>query len=488
MFEDGKLWIAQSGEKKVYLYPAMANRHGLITGASGTGKTVTLRVLAEGFSAAGVPVLLTDIKGDMGRIGEPGDASKMGPRAQKFGMEYVPEGFPARFWDVFGENGTPVRATVEDMGAPLVSRLLGLSEVQADIVTIAFSIARDRKWKLVTLRDLRELLGYMGDHRAELADEYGTMSKQSVGAVQRSLRALDEQGGSALFGQPAMELKDWMRCADDGRGYINVLNSQKLSASPDLYATFMIWLMDKLYKEMPEAGDAGKPKMVFFIDEAHMLFADAPKALTDTVTQTVKLIRSRGIGIYFVTQSPSDIPDSVLAQLSNRVQHALRAYTPAEQKSVKAAASAFRPNPAFDTEEVITQLGVGEALVSCLDASGTPQVVERAFILPPQSMLGAQTPEGYEKAISESPYEEKYREAEDGETAEDKVGEIEAAEKEEKEKEEAEKAKAKEKKEKSKKSSKKSNDIGKRAVGNAVSSFASSVGRFAAKSLFGKKK
>ncbi|AGI47264.1 putative ATPase [Thermoplasmatales archaeon BRNA1] len=484
MFEDGKLWIAQSGDKKVFLYPRMANRHGLITGASGTGKTVTLRVLAESFSSAGIPVFFADMKGDVGTIVQPGDPAKMADRAKKFGFEYVPSGFPARFWDVYGDLGTPVRATMSSMGAQLLSRLMGLSEVQADVLNVVFSIARDRKWEIIDTRDLRAVLQYVNDHKDEFTDEYGTMSTQSIGAVQRNLRSMEESGGDVFFGEPAIEIKDWMKCDDEGRGYINVLNAEKLSHNPALYATFMMWLMSELFDKLPEAGDVEKPKLVFFFDEAHMLFSDAPKALVQKIEQMVKLIRSKGVGIYFVSQSPSDIPDTVLAQLSNRIQHALRAYTPAEQKAVKAAATAFRANPAFKTQDVITELGVGEALVSCLDEKGAPSMVERAFILPPQSRLGALDRAGYERAISSSPYEEKYRVREDRESAYEKISALNAKDKKAEEKPKKEAVK----KEPAKKTKSTGQKQAERAAGNALSSFARSAGTFAAKSLFGKKK
>ena len=390
MYSNNKIWIASS-DKEIYLYPEMANRHGLITGASGTGKTVTLRVLAESFSEAGIPVFFSDMKGDVGGICQPGeDTEKMRKRIDKFGIkDFKFKGFPTRFWDVYGETGHPVRTTMTEMGPSLLSRLMNLSDVQADVLTVVFRICRDEGWDLIDSKDLAAVLQYVNDNKNDYISEYGNMSTQSLGAIQRALRSLEDEGGDIFFGEPALDIDDWMQLDKDGRGFINVLNSEKLSRSPKLYGTFMMWLMQELFERLPEAGDMDKPKLVFFFDEAHMLFSDAPKTLVQKIEQMVKLIRSKGVGIYFVSQSPSDIPDQVLAQLSNRIQHALRAYTPAEQKAVKAAAAAFRANKAFKTEEAIMELGVGEALVSCLDENGTPSIVERAFILPPQSNLKA---------------------------------------------------------------------------------------------------
>jgi len=472
MFSDNKIWIASSDEK-VYLYPEMANRHGLITGASGTGKTVTLRVLAESFSEAGIPVFFSDMKGDVGGICLPGeDTEKMRKRVDKFGIkDFKFKGFPTRFWDVYGETGHPVRTTMSSMGASLLSRLMGLSDVQADVLSVVFRICKDNDWEVIDTKDLRAVLQYINDNKDDYISEYGNMSTQSLGAIQRTLRSLEDEGGDIFFGEPAIDIDDWMQTDKDGRGFINVLNSEKLSRSPKLYGTFMMWLMQELFERLPEAGDIDKPKLVFFFDEAHMLFSDAPKALVQKIEQMVKLIRSKGVGIYFVSQSPSDIPDSVLAQLSNRIQHALRAYTPAEQKAVKAAAAAFRANKSFKTEEVIMELGVGEALVSCLDENGTPSVVQRAFILPPQSCLKALDQAGYDKAVKASPFDKKYRDPVDKVSAYEKIQKLSKSKKKEEPKKETKTAS------KSSSSSKKSSSTASKTAEKALGKAATSAGR-----------
>ena len=410
MYSEGKIWIAK-GDERVYLLPRMANRHGLITGASGTGKTVTMRVLAESFSDAGVPVFFSDMKGDVGGVCKAGeDTEKMRGRAEKLGADgFEFRGFPTVFWDVYGDCGHPVRTTVSSMGASLLARLMDLTGVQSDVLAMVFRICKDKGWDLIDSKDLVSVLQHIAKNRNDYIAEYGNMSSQTLGAIQRSVRTLEDEGGNFFFGEPALDIFDWIRVDESGKGVLNVLNSQKLSRSPKLYSTFMMWLIQELFERLPEAGDPEKPKLVFFFDEAHMLFSDAPKPVVQNIEQMVKLIRSKGVGIYFISQSPSDIPDSVLAQLSNRVQHALRAYTPSEQKSVKAAASSFRANEKFKTEAAITELRVGEALVSCLDEKGIPTVVERAFVLPPQRCLSPLTQAAHEGIIKASRFESKYR-------------------------------------------------------------------------------
>ena len=390
MFSDGKIYMGLADGERVYLPLNMCNRHGLIAGASGTGKTITMKVMAESFADAGVPVFLCDVKGDVSGIASPGAQNEgMEKRIDKFGIrgEFQYKPYSTCFWDVYGENGHPVRVTVSDMGPDLFSRLLGLSDAQEGVLNIAFRIADDRGLLLKDLKDLKALLNYLSEHREEFLTNYGNISAQSIGAIIRALLPLESQGGDLFFGEPDLDIFDWIRTDMYGKGMINLLDCVKLVHNPKLYASFMLWLMAELFERLPEAGDAEKPKLVFFFDEAHMLFTDAPKVLVQKIEQLVKLIRSKGVGIYFVTQSPSDIPDSVLAQLSNRVQHALRAYTPAEQKAVRAAAASFRANPAFKTEDVIMELGVGEALVSFLDEKGIPAIVQQTKIICPQSLM-----------------------------------------------------------------------------------------------------
>ena len=418
MYTEQKIWLAQS-DKELFLLPAMANRHGLIAGATGTGKTVTMKVLAESFSDMGVPVFLSDVKGDLSGMCRPGeDSDELHARLDKLGIFDFPlQDYPTRFWDIFGEKGHPVRVTVSEMGPMLLGRLLGLTEVQTGVLNIVFRAADDNGLLLLDLKDLRDMLQYVGENRAEYTLMYGNVSTASVGAIQRALLRFEEEGGEQVFGEPELDFRDWMRTGPEGRGCINILNSQRLIQSPTVYATFLLWMLTELFEKLPEVGDLEKPRMIFFFDEAHLLFTDAPKALVQKIVQVVKLIRSKGVGVYFVTQSASDIPDEVLAQLSNRVQHALRAYTPSEQKSVRAAARAFRVNPAFSTEQAITELGVGEALVSFLDEEGVPSVVERAYILPPQSLIGPADERKVLSLIKQDEFELKYRESIDRESA-----------------------------------------------------------------------
>ena len=402
---DDRLLIGR-GEVDAVILPAMANRHGLICGATGTGKTITLKVMAESFSSIGVPVFLADVKGDLSGCVKPGTRSEaLDKRLEKLGIApdaFPYSRFPVRFWDVYGEGGHPVRTTVSEMGAPLLSRLLDLTDAQSGVLAIAFRVADDKGWLLTDLKDLRSMVAWVAEHSSELLNDYGNVSKQSAGAIQRALLQLEDAGGTLFFGEPDIQLSDWMQRDADGRGYINILHCARLFQSPLLYSTFLLWLLAELFEQLPEVGDLDKPKLVFFFDEAHLLFNGAPKALVEKVEQVVKLIRSKGVGVYFITQQPSDIPNSVLSQLGNRVQHALRAYTPAEQKAVKAAAASFRENPAFKTTDVITELGTGEALVSFLDVDGTPSIVERAKILPPQCSMNAPDPANILKCMDES--------------------------------------------------------------------------------------
>lgn len=381
---------AESG--KVYLNPRFANRHGLVAGATGTGKTVTLQCLAEGFSDLGVPVFLADVKGDVSGLSQPGKPhAKVDERVNTIGIEgYVQRGYPVAFWDLFGKKGTPVRSTISEMGPQLLSRLLDLNETQESVLTLVFEFADNEGMLLVDLKDLRSTLQYLGDHSKELGTGYG-VSKASVNAILRRLLMLEREGGKKFFGEPALELSDFMQLSRDGRGMINILAADQLILSPRVYSTFLLWLLSELFEELPEVGDPEKPKLVFFFDEAHLLFRDAPKILLEKIEQVVRLIRSKGVGIYFVTQSPSDIPDSVLGQVGNRIQHALRAYTPREQKAVKVAAQSFRANPKIDTVTAITELGVGEALVSTLQKKGVPSPVERVLVRPPHSRMGKAT-------------------------------------------------------------------------------------------------
>jgi len=417
MLEDGKILIGKS-TKPEYLTLKLANRHGLVTGATGTGKTVTLQVLAEGFSNAGVPVFAADIKGDLSGVAEPGDGKPpFVKRAKEIGIEYTPDRFPVAFWDLFGEQGHPIRATVIEMGPLLVARLLELNDVQEGIVNIAFKVADDANLPILDLKDLRALLAFLAENEKEIDAKYGNVAKDSIGAIQRQLLRLENQGAEKFFGEPALNLQDFMRTDRDGRGVINILAADKLMTRPRLYASFLLWMLSELFEALPEVGDLDKPKLVFFFDEAHLLFNDAPKPLLEAVEQVVRLIRSKGVGVYFVTQNPLDVPQTVLAQLGNRAQHALRAFTPRDQKAVRAAAETFRQNPAFDTAKAITELAVGEALVSTLEERGTPSMVERTLIAPPSGRVGPITEAERKAIIQKSPLRGKYEEAVDSESA-----------------------------------------------------------------------
>lgn len=425
------IWMGL-GEKRVNLLLNQANRHGLIAGASGTGKTVTLKVMAEGFSEAGVPVFMADVKGDVTGMAQAGeDSDNIKKRVEKFGLgpDFKLEGCPCRFWDMLGGSGIPVRIAVSDMGPTLLSRLLGLTDAQEGVLNIVFRVADDKQMLLIDLKDLRAMLNYVSEHAKEFETTYGKVSSQSVGAILRELIAIEDQGGDLFFGEPALDLSDWFVCDANGQGYVNILNAAKLIQSPQIYAMFLLWMMSELFETLPEAGDLDKPKFVFFFDEAHLLFNNMPGELLDKIIQVVKLIRSKGVGVYFITQSPSDIPDEVLAQLSNRIQHGLRAYTPAEQKAVKAAAEAFRENPSFKATDAILELGTGEALVSFLNADGQPEIVERAKILPPQCLMAAASDDVMKTALdAQADLMGKYGETVDRESAFELIeGEHEAA-------------------------------------------------------------
>jgi len=448
MYTNGKILVGKSGDKELSILLNMANRHGLITGASGSGKTITLKVMAESFSDAGVPVFLADVKGDLAGTALEGEMNEnIQKRIDKLGLDkygYECKKFPVRFWDLYGENGHPIRATIEAVGPDILSMMLGLSEAQEGNLDIVFEVAKDEGLQLINLADLRSTLQYVAENKDKYITKYGNITTQSIGVIQRSLLALEKQGADKFFGEPALDVKDFFAHDTDGHGIINILHAVELFQNPDLYASFLLWLLNTLFATSPEVGDLDKPKMVFFFDEAHLLFDSMPSYRLKHIVQVVKLIRSRGIGLYFVSQNPTDVPDEVLAQMGNRVQHALRAYTPSEQKVVKAAAAAFRVNKEFDTELAIAELGTGEALISFQDEKGAPSIVERATILPPQSYIGAINDMARMKVINNSELCGKYDEAIDSETAHEKITkhyEAKAAAEEE-EKRKAEEAKA----------------------------------------------
>ena len=411
--------LVARGGKDINLLPKMANRHGLVAGATGTGKTVTLQLMAESFSKIGVPVFMADVKGDLSGICMPGSPNpKIDARIKQLGLSgHSFSGCPVTFWDILGEQGHPVRTTISEMGPLLLSRLLNLNDTQSGVLSLVFKVADDNGLLLLDLKDLRAMLQHVADNATQLRAQYGNVSAASIGAIQRNLLTLEEQGADNFFGEPALNIDDLIQSDEKGHGVINILSAEKLIHSPKIYATFLLWLLSELFEQLPEVGDLEKPKLVFFFDEAHLLFSDAPKALLDKIEQVVRLIRSKGVGVYFVSQNPLDIPESVLGQLGNRVQHALRAFTPKDQKAVRTAAQTFRSNPALDTEIVITELGVGEALLSFLEENGTPSVVERALICPPQSQIGPITPEQRRKIIDGSVIFGHYEEAVDRESA-----------------------------------------------------------------------
>ncbi len=439
MFVDNKVLIGKSNEKELYIIPSMANRHGLITGASGSGKTITLKVMAESFSSAGVPVFLADVKGDLAGMCLPGVSNeKISERLTKLGINnFEFTNFPTIFWDVYGQSGHPIRTTVSNVGATILSRMLGLTDAQTGVLSIAFKIAKDTELELIDLKDLRLLLQHIGDNRSEFTLNYGNVSAQSIGGIQRSILMLQEQGGDYFFGEPAIDISDFFKFSTEtGFGNINILHATELFKQPILYSCFLLWLLNYLNQNLPEVGDLEKPKMVFFIDEAHLLFDDMPKYMLTQIVQVVKLIRSKGIGLYFISQTPNDIPNDIQAQLGNRVQHALRAYTPAEQKIVKAVSSSFRLNPNFDTEEAIMSLGTGEALISFVTENGEPGIVERAIILPPQSQMGTIDETTRSFTVNNSRFKGKYDNLIDRETAFERIQA--EAERQESEKEQAE--------------------------------------------------
>ena len=410
--------VAKNDAAEFFLLTQMANRHGVITGATGTGKTVTLQRLAENFSQRGVPVFMADVKGDLTGISQPGSMTgKIGERLTALGFTDVKfEGSPVTLWDVFGKQGHPLRATASEMGPLLISRILQLNDTQEGVLTLAFKVADDNGWLLLDLKDLQLLLQFVGENADEFTMKYGNVSKATIGAIQRGLLQLEQQGAAQFFGEPAVKLEDFIQTLS-GKGVLNLLAADDLINSPKLYSTFLLWLLSELFEMLPEAGDLEKPKLVFFFDEAHLLFNDAPASLVEKIEQVVRLIRSKGVGVYFVTQSPADIPDKVLAQLGNRVQHALRAYTPKEQEAVSVAAKSFRENPNLDTVKTITELGVGEVLISCLDAKGVPTVVDRAFVVPPVSQIGPVTPEQRTELINSSLVAGQYENTVDRESA-----------------------------------------------------------------------
>ena len=461
MYLNQKIVIGKNGDEELFIIPKMANRHGVITGASGSGKTITLKVMAESFSDAGVPVFLADVKGDLGATALAGEATEgLDKRLQKLGLsDFQYKSFPVRFWDVFGVGGHPIRTSIDTVGPDILSMMLGLSEAQEGVLSIVFKIAQENNWKLDDTKDLRLLLQYVGDNRNDFITRYGNITTQSVGVIQRCLLTLENQGADKFFGQPELDINDFLSMDVNGKGIINILDAVELFKSPDLYASFLLWLLTQLFNKMPEVGDLEKPRIVFFFDEAHLLFNGMPSYRLKQITQVVKLIRSRGIGLYFISQSPTDIPNEIIAQLGNRVQHTLRAYTPSEQRIVKVAADAFRTNSKFDTSEAILGLGTGEALVSFQNENGEPDVVEKVVVLPPQSRMGVIDDITRNKVINSSSLVGKYDEVLERDSAYEELDklikeklELETAEKQriiqEKEEEKAQKLAEKEKREK----------------------------------------
>ena len=445
MYIDNKILIGKNKKQESFILLDKTNRHGLITGASGSGKTITLKVLAESFSDAGVPVFLADVKGDIAGTCLPGEMNdKIKERLDNINIkDFKMKGFPIHFWDVYGKKGHPIRTTVKDVGVLILSRMLGLTEAQEGVLAIAFKIASDKNLDLIDLKDLKILLTYIGEHRKEFITTYGNIATQTIGGIQRSILQLENSGGNFFFGEPNLEIKDLIKINDDNKGYINIMDCVELFKSPDLYACFLLWILTTLYQTLPEVGDVEKPKIVFFFDEAHLLFNNMPSYMLKEVVQVVKLIRSKGIGLFFISQAPTDIPDSILGQLGNRIQHTLRAYTPAEEKIIKVAASAFRVNEKFDTEEAIRNLGTGEALVSFQNEKGEPTIVEKVTILPPQSQMGTIDDSTRLMVMTNSLYKGKYDTPIDRESAYEKLLSI--LEEENQQKENQEKQKEEEK-------------------------------------------
>ena len=422
MLKDGRIWVAQTSDgRTISILPGMTNRHGLIAGATGTGKTITLKVLAESFSDMGVPVFLADVKGDLAGMARPGaDSPDMQERIKRFGLSEAGFSYhsnPTAFWDIFGKKGMPLRTTVSEMGPLLLTRILDLNEIQSQILSIVFKIADDSSLLLIDTKDLKAMLNYVDENSRQYREQYGNIPAASIAAIMRAVTALELNGGDVFFGEPALNISDWFTVDADGKGMINILDSESLIGDTALYSTFLLWMLSELFETLPEVGDLDKPKMVFFFDEAHLLFKDNQKALLDKIEQVVKLIRSKGVGIFFITQNPGDIPDGVLAQLGNRIEHGLRAYTPSDQKAVKSAAESFRVNPGFDTYETIMNLGTGEAVVSFLDEQGMPEISEKVSILPPQSLMGAIDDEVRQQIIKGSILYSKYENAEDPDSA-----------------------------------------------------------------------
>ncbi len=485
-----KVWLA-TGESKVYLEPSMANRHGLIAGATGTGKTVTLKVLAESFSDMGVPVFVADIKGDLSGMCKEGCENKHIRRSiDTMGItDFNYCTYPVEFWDVYGKKGLPVRTTISEMGPELLARLLGLNETQSGVLRIVFRVADDKQLLLIDLKDLKAMLQYVGDNAKDFKLQYGNVSAQTVGAIQRALLALEDEGAELFFGEPSLELSDWFGWDENGRGTMNILECAELFQRPLLYGTFLLWMLSEIYDMLPEAGDLDKPKLAFFFDEAHLLFDDAPKALVEKVEQVVRLIRSKGVSVWFITQNPTDIPDSVLGQIGNRVQHALRAYTPADQKALNAAAKSFRINPSFRTVEALQELGTGEALVSVLDEKGVPTMVERANILPPRSSMAAVSDAELQAACESSLLKSKYSVEKDSVSAYEQLVQATAEEEKEqqqaKEKEEKEKAAEKEKKQSSKSTGRKKQSAFEKAINSTANTIGREIGKKIVRGIFG---